>query len=443
MKELPQNIELEKAILWYILYNWNEAQDIFIDLEYEYFEDSNLRFIVENIYEMFLTWEFVDLITVDNKIKDKEFYKWMWWRLFLMEVVETLESTSSIWTMITQLILLYKQRQVIKQARVLESIWYSNNLDDWVTQCIQDITKILNEWASGILDMETNIQKLDTYIEENKNKTLVGYSWGLDWLDEYTWGIRKGKTYRIWGMSWVWKTSVVYQVIDNLLQQWAKVLFISLENTIQTTLVNFLSVKQKVNPRLIEKGVVKAEMDYLKQYKDTFIILDSVNDLNWIKREILKNKPDVVILDYIWLVEIKWFDEFSKYNKYADEVRHFIQNNQQFAWIDLSNLNKSETEETIRLYGWFNWSAKLRNNTDFAMHIFWYKPFTDYKKMVLESWEEANKQKMYWKKANTFLITKSRLWDDWIEKQYLINFNEGTIFKEAEKKHLEIWNTLN
>ena len=59
-------------------------------------------------------------------------------------------------------------------------------------------------------------------------------------------------------------------------------------------------------------------------------------------------KPDVVILDYIGLVNIKGTDEKSLYNRYADEVKEFVQKNKHLAWIDLSNLNKDDDEERIR-----------------------------------------------------------------------------------------------
>jgi len=47
-----------------------------------------------------------------------------------------------------------------------------------------------------------------------------------------------------------------------------------------------------------------------------------------------------VILDYIGLVNIKGTDERSVYNTYADKVKVFIQQHQELAWIDLSNLPK-------------------------------------------------------------------------------------------------------
>jgi replicative DNA helicase len=300
MKQLPNNLELEKSVLWYIINNWNEVEDIFIDLQLEYFYDSNIWILIKNIYEMFCLWDEVSLITIDNKLKNKPFYIKAWGQSYLIELSDIDYEIRAISTMISNLQYLYKQREIIKQARHLEQIWYSENLDDWVTECFENITNTLNEWKSKITDMEDSINSLKTFIEENKNKKMIWYSWGQEWIDNYTWWIRKWKMYRIWGMSWAWKTSLIYEVIDNLLNQNVKVMFVSLENAIQTTLINFLSVKQWVNPREIEKGRIEADYNYINKHKHNLKILDKINNLNDIKREILKTRPEVVILDYIW-----------------------------------------------------------------------------------------------------------------------------------------------
>jgi len=97
----------------------------------------------------------------------------------------------------------------------------------------------------------------------------------------------------------VGKTNLVYQTIYSLLKQKAKVLFVSLENSVETTYVKFLSTVQEVNPYQIEKGLVQPNLSFLRDNKDNFILTDKLFELNDIKREVLKVKPDVVILDYI------------------------------------------------------------------------------------------------------------------------------------------------
>tara|TARA_R110000822_G_C15081313_1_gene469698 strand:+ start:503 stop:685 length:183 start_codon:yes stop_codon:yes gene_type:complete len=58
-------------------------------------------------------------------------------------------------------------------------------------------------------------------------------------------------------------------------------------------------------------------------------------------------------------------DDDKIYTPYSKQVKTFVQKNKNIAWIDLSNLTTSETEDEIRKHGKFNGSAALKNNTDF------------------------------------------------------------------------------
>jgi hypothetical protein len=76
-------------------------------------------------------------------------------------------------------------------------------------------------------------------------------------------------------------------------------MFVSLENSIEATLIKLLSSVQKINPILIEKGTVKPDKEWLRKYSQSFVLTDQLFNIGEIKREILKTQPDVVILDYI------------------------------------------------------------------------------------------------------------------------------------------------
>lgn len=108
---------------------------------------------------------------------------------------------------------------------------------------------------------------------------MLGWSWGIPWLDEKTKGIRKSKTYRIGSPSGVGKSNLVYQITDSLLKQGAKVLFVSLENSIETTYVKLLSTVQGVNPNSIERGMVEPDFAYLDKYAHSFKLTDQTFDL--------------------------------------------------------------------------------------------------------------------------------------------------------------------
>ena len=253
-----------------------------------------------------------------------------------------------------------------------------------------------------------------------------------------TWWLRKWKTYRIAWMSWAWKTSFIYEILYNLLWQQAKVLFIEMESQ-DTIYYNLMSTIVWVNPRKIENWTIQADNEHILKFENNLILFIDENNLDKIKSKIIETKPDVVILDYIWLVAIPWFDENSKYSEYADQIKMFVQNNQDICFIDLSNLPKSDNnEDMIRLNRWFNWSAKLRNNCDFWLHLFDHSWFVKYKKEMLELW---NVKDLLSTKVMTFLISKNRFWPDWVERNYKINFNCWVRFEEVPDIELEKYNS--
>lgn len=433
MQPLPHNIELEKAIIWYLIIHWNEAEDIFLDLEIEYFYDSENKNIAEKLYEMAIKWEQIDLVSISSYIKNQ---------MYLIECTEN-SSIASINTQVKHLEELYQRRNLIIEAKRLEHLWYNGeDLDEGVYNIFDRVNKTLSAWGSNIADMDTLIDSYEKYLKESAGRDMLWYSWGFPWIDEHTLWIRKWKTYRIWGLSGAGKTSFLFQVFESLIKQKKKILFFSLENSEESTFSNLLSTIQWVNPKSIQKWLVQADIKYLREAKQYFTTIYEVFNLSEMKREILKRKPDIVFVDYIGLVNIKGFNEKEKYDKYADDIKEFMQKNNKIAWVDLSNLNKSDNEATIREYKGFNWSAKLRNNTDFGMHIFPLKSFSDYKSNILKIWSEETKKNFLWKKALTFLISKNRLWEDDIQNHYIIDFNKGIRFQEANEDELRKWETL-
>lgn len=446
-KQLPHDYELEKAILSTILTSPELMEEIFVNVELEYFDNPIYREVAEVVYNMFIVQTEISLLSVKTALEENKLLDKIGGLSWLADLTEYNLEVRHWQTYANKLQELYKKREIIKEARKMENkAFSSDNIDEDIISSFDSINRVLMEGESKSTDVEDNINLLENYIALNKNKNwdLLWWSWWdeLSWLDKHTQGIRKGKTYRIGAPSGLGKTNLVYQTIVSLLEQWAKVLFVSLENNIETTYIKLLSTVQWCNPYQIEKGLVKPDTEWLRKYKNNFILTDQLFDINEIKRETLKTKPDVVILDYIWLVNIRGFDEKTVYNKYADEIKQFVQKHQWLAWIDLSNLNKSDDEQAIRFHKWFNGAAKLRNNTDVAIHMFDYQPFADYKRMVFESWGEESQERVRGKKAITFFLSKNRLGNDNEEETFTINFNEWIRYVQATEKQKELWQTL-
>jgi replicative DNA helicase len=229
---------------------------------------------------------------------------------------------------------------------------------------------------------ESSYSDLCEYLESRKGKDLFGYSFGpqFGFLDEYTKGLQKGRTYRIGAPSNAGKTQLSYSFVNSFLAQGAKVAFFTLENDKNFTLTNLAANHQKVSSYSIERGTAPLDSTYLSSIKENFFLIDDTYDLGDIFARCLEIKPDIVILDYIGLVNIKKFSEEEKYTEYAKRVQEFVKRTR-VGWIDLSNLPKnSEDEESIRNFGGFYGSSFLKNNADVCLHMFRSSQFAAYKK---------------------------------------------------------------
>ena len=439
MKPLPNDNITEQTILWCLLIDSELVDKFFEEGQIEWFHTTNNKYVIKAIYELALEWITIDLITVRDKLIENKKLDKVGWALFLAELTELVPASSNWLAYSNTLKDLYQRRTIVIASQKLLNNAYDWDIEKEVDDALSSITYALNEGKSKATSVEDNILLMEKAIAENRGKDLIGRSWWNSFLDQYTKWIRKGKTYRIASPSGVGKTNLLYPTIKSLIEQGAKVMFVSLENSIESTYMKFLSSVQGINPNDIEQGKASADTDFLRRNSHLFILTDQLFDLWDIKREIVKNKPDVVFLDYIGLVSIKGADEKSLYNRYADDVKRFMQIHKELAWVDLSNLNKDDDEEKMRLYKWFNGSAKLRNNTDFALHMFYYKPFYDYKQDIKDNGELWAYKKFENTQVLTFLITKNRLWPDGVEEQFWINFNKGINYKQISEEKKQLW----
>ncbi len=445
MKTRPESLETEQALIWALLVDGDIVEDFFNVWEIEWFNYPQTRSVAKAIFSICLEGEKVDIMSVNSHLEKGNKIESIGWITYLMEMMEV--GNSFNWrTYSKTLHELYRKREIMKASELLMNSCSLEdiNLDVLIENSFSKINGVMNAWESLSTNMESNIALLEEYIEDNKWKDIIWWSWGNEWLDEQTLWVRKGKTYRIGAPSWVGKTNLIYGTIKSLLEQGAKVLFVSLENDIPTTYSKFLSTVQNVNNRCIEKGEVAPDIDWLRKYKDKFFLTDQTFELNEIKREVLRVKPDVVILDYIGLVTMSEVRDVDKiFTPYAKQVKEFVQKTK-VAWIDLSNLNTNETEDEIRKWGKFNGSAALKNNTDFWLHMFHYKPYYEYKEFAKEKGDMTREQieKFNSFKVVSFLITKNRMGVDNIEKQYWINFDKGINYLPIPQDRLDLWNSF-
>lgn len=434
-------IAAEKSYIWCMLV-WGatlERNDIRISVDEIY--DPMLGKVFEAIKAIYDEGWHPDLVQVANWLQNK----W-WWAPKVSGMNNIYLSDICCWDFSYHNLRKYESlvkewSRKIRAQKIVDKVLddterSASSLLKYWQELIEIATNSMGNWARWF-DI-AHAHWLANKIAELDGKDLHGYSFGSEFkfLDFNTKWIQKGKSYRIGAPSNTWKTQFAYSIINNLIAQWARVMFLTLENETQTTLGYLMSQYQGYSMDSILKWESTWDFDYLVSIKDKLAIVEDSFYLWDIFSRIMEFKPDVVILDYIGLASIKGFTEEQKYTEYAIQVQRFVKQ-MQVAWIDLSNLPTSlQQADEIRMNPQFYGSTFLRNNTDVWIHIMPWKKFYEVREAVM-TWDIYNiesKNKMRKLSWITLVLSKNRLWPHSIYANYIIDFTKWAKFEEYSQE---------
>ena len=422
-------IDIEKSFLGSLIVE--EGKDLYWISEDNFYSINN-RLIFKAIQELTQDNSPIDLVSIKDKLwEDFD-------TIYLVSIINDQYSSSSISYYANLLKEETKRVELIKIAE--EMIFLAQNKDkiNWEIFTYANKLMGLNTLSTNTYNIENQIEDLSTYLDERRWKELFGYSWGdnFNFLNKYTKGIQKGRTYRLGAPSNAGKSQMMYWVINNLLNQNARVAFFTLENDKSFTMSNILANHQWVNSHLIEDWTQTPNIDYIRSLQWKFFLIDDCYELSEIFSRILEIKPDVVILDYIGLVQIKKVKEDDKYTEYSKQVQEFVKQSR-VGWIDLSNLPKNqEDEESIKIAWGFYWSSFLKNNADVGIHLYYHKPFYEFKKLWMSDDDTTRNFQVLW-----MYISKNRIGTAKVEQIYKVNFNKWGRFEEATAENIQTWLT--
>lgn len=434
----------ERAYIWCLLTSWTLLEYNDIRISVDDFSTNELALIFEAIIELQRDWVVADMLTVRQKLVDnKKFYPDI--KTIDNKLLSELITEPFMYHNLRKYESMVKENALkIRTQRVIDKMMEDTERSAWnILSYGQDLislaTNWMGNWGRGF-DMR-HAHNLADKIAELDWKELYWFSFGNEFkfLDSATKGIQKGKTYRIGAPSNTGKTQFAYSVINNLLAQWAKVAFFTLENEVETTLWYLMSNHQRISMDSIMRWTESGDFDYIEKINKNLAIFDSTFYLSDIFSKIVEFNPDVVILDYIGLMSIRWFREDDKYTEYAVQVQRFVKQIQ-VSWIDLSNLpTQLQQSEDIRWNPQFYGSTFLRNNTDVGIHIMPWSQFYDMRDRVLQDdiydYETKNKLKrLSWV---TMFLSKNRLWPHSISWNFIVDFQHWAEFTETSAEQFK------
>jgi len=430
---LINNDEAELSVIWSIIIDNLCLQDLEIT-ENDFF-NTKLKVIFKCILQLKKEMQPIDLITLQDKLDKIWQLQNIWWISFLVDITSDTPTSANFIAyqeIVKNYSLKYRINKLLNQSQNVVNDWMSN-----LNEAITHIYKWLAEIESWITTNDKNIFELleetHQYIDDIKTKDLIWYSFGkqFEFLDTISWGIERGKIYRIGWWSNVWKSWLMYNFLINLLNNTDKITFFALENTDEFTMKNLLCHKKWVNPRndLIKKN----NYDFSDEYnyfmsKENFVVTSKYRNLFDIFRIATRNKSEFIFIDFIQLVEIPWnFKwETEKYNFYSKELQKFA--NKYNIWvIDLSQLS-NDTQRSWIDWNWsteFKWWWSLKESCDVWIHLFKNKKREELREASILAGNKDEFNKSY----IDLLISKNRLWPwAWSSHLFELDFNKWWVY---------------
>tara|TARA_R110001592_G_scaffold334958_1_gene619487 strand:- start:187 stop:1467 length:1281 start_codon:yes stop_codon:yes gene_type:complete len=207
-------------------------------------------------------------------------------------------------------------RKVIQKSKKIEKVM---DLDgDGAYQALQrlnrEVEDILNLRIRKDFDLNNLVEDAVKHMTVTDNIIPFGYKP----LDDLTGGMTKGEITVVAGRPGHFKSTMTINVVSNLLNRGLNVLVFNREMSnvemmkklmiIESETLSYHTMRMGSFSEKDKKELDKAKNKITKKYKG-LIMYDDVFDIDRAMREIRKHRPDVVVDDYIGLIDVIGVDD--------------------------------------------------------------------------------------------------------------------------------------
>ena len=309
---LPYDEVTENVVLGSVIANPEEYAEVaryFTDINVLY--QNKARLLWRRIQEMSRNGQRIDTITVCASVTKKDIDRGLTKYYITGCTTEpAIKGMAKFYA--NQLYEKYLMRKIIVKAEEIKNNASDNTKDIYKT--ISETHSVLSE----IMDIRpTMASDIDDVIAETvdsiKNKSTKLIKTGYPKLDSFAGGLTRGEITIIGGRPGHGKTTVMVNMLANVVEQGYKAMFFSRELPNSELMKKIICLEsQQLSYGKVRKNVFD-EQDLLfvnsaialvkKKYsKDRFLMFDNVRDFAASSGEVKKFKPDIIFDDYIQLI---------------------------------------------------------------------------------------------------------------------------------------------
>ena len=395
VKDFPKSIEAEEAVIGSILLKGN---DIFSKCNgwirnSKAFYSSNLRIMWKACAVMHRNGEAIDTITLTQHLRDNNHIN-NDSTLDLYYITGLAESVPSIANVENYARIIWEKhikRETIKSAHKL----YSEGLDnqeDKAEEMLSAHARLINELQEIAPSKKKDINEIvnDTVETLKTGSNIIPF--GYKPLDNIAGGMTRKEITVIGGRPGHGKTTLTTNLTLSLLKQGYKVMLFNREMSNSEMMKKFfvmnsdgLSYQDLRVGDMDEGRIQNIEIiaDDVKKELDNLIMYDDIRTLGDAIREIQREKPDVVIDDYIQLVKVKNTNNKDRRFEIEDILTEYkwVCKKEDCSAILVSQLNR-EIEKRLEprpKMSDFSESGAIEQTAETALFVFYGYNFDDEK----------------------------------------------------------------
>ena len=316
LKAAPSSKDAEESVLGSILLDgvsvyekvaaWIRDEDAF------YYKDNKL--IWKAIKEVYKASEPIDVITIADKVKDMNNGSGM--SYFITGITNEIPTTANaeyhakiIWER-------HVQREAAKTANKL----YKTSFTDYeeLDKTLQEHSRLIDELKDLQPSRKTDIDVISNNTLSNLKNGSNIIPFGLQQLDYPAGGMTRKEVTVLGGRPGHGKTTLAINIVRSLIAQGYKVMLFNREMSNEEVMKKIIVMESKdIEYTTIRKSELNE--DQLKEIEDlivhidekykNLIMYDNIRKLSEAMLEISRYKPDVVVDDYIQLVQVDNIDE--------------------------------------------------------------------------------------------------------------------------------------
>lgn len=382
MKEQPKNVDAEISVIGCILVGGMSVYDKikpWLRSDEVFYTEINKQ-IWQSFAQLKQDNTPIDIITVLEKCKENKDNKVdAYYLTGLSNQIPTTANSEHYARIIWEK---YIQRQTAESANKLYNYSLENNYAD-VNKILDEHSKLVDELKniqpSKVKSIEEIVNEAKYHIKQGDN--IIPF--GMEVLDYPAGGMTRKEITVLGGRPGHGKTTLMVNILQSLIQQGFKVMLFNREMS-NTEMIKKLCVLEsksllyadvrKNNYGEGQDSVLEMQLEKIKDKYQNLMMYDHVRTLSDTMSEIQKHKPDVIIDDYIQLIQVDNVKEGRRFEieRIMQEYKWVCKNEDCSAFL-LSQLNR-EMDRRInpepRLSD-YSESGVIEQTAETAMFVFY------------------------------------------------------------------------